>query len=189
MINQFQLRLAGARFLPVFFGLTLAVSGLVAVPAAVNAAGSGSSTATVNCPDGQVYDKQQKKCVPEESSSLDQDSIYETGQALAYADKYEAAIRVLKLAGDQSDPRVLNMLGYSHRKSGNIEVALSYYQKAIDHNPDYSLVREYLGEAYIQLGMLEKAREQLSEIERICEGRTCNEYQDLATLIVDSQIQ
>lgn len=185
MISQTCSKLNGGMILPAFLGLALAVS----MPMAANANGGGSSTSTVNCPNGEVYDKKQKKCVPEESSSLDQDSIYETGQALAYADKYEDAIRVLNLAGDQSDPRVLNMLGYSHRKSGNIDVALQYYQKAVAQNPDYSLVREYLGEAYIQLGMLEKAREQLSEIERICEGRTCDDYQDLATLIVDSQIQ
>ena len=159
----------------------------LAVPMAANAMGDNSSNASTNCPDGQVYDEQAKKCVPEESSNLDQDSLYHAGQALAYAGKYEDAIRVLNRAPDQRDPRVLNMLGYSHRKSGNIELAMVHYQKAIDQNPDYSLVREYLGEAYLQLGMLEKAREQLSEIERICSGRTCNEYQELAKLIIDSQ--
>ncbi len=162
---------------------------LLALNSTANAMGGSSSTPKPDCPEGQVYDKQQKKCVPEDSSSLDQESIFEAGQVLAYAGKYDDAIRVLGRAPDQHDPRVLNMLGYSHRKSGNLELALVHYKSAVAGNPNYSLVREYLGEAYLQLGMLEKAREQLSEIERICEGRTCDEYQVLAKLIVDSQTE
>ena len=168
----------------------LLVAGVVltlAYPALAD--GGGSSNTTPSCPTGQIYDKNEKKCVPEESSNLDQDSIFETGRALAYSGKYDDAIRVLRLAKNQADPRVQNMLGYSHRKSGNMELALVHYQSAVDANPNYSLVREYLGEAYLQLGMLEKAREQLSEIERICHGKACDEYQELAKLIVDSQTQ
>ena len=72
---------------------------------------------------------------------------------------------------------------------GKLDVALGYYRAAVAEDPDFSLVREYLGEAYIQLGLLEKAREQLSEIERICGSKACNEYGQLANLIVDSQIR
>ena len=42
-------------------------------------------------------------------------------------------------------------------------------------NPDYTLVREYLGEAYIQLGDVASARNQLSEIEKRC-GTGCRDY-------------
>ena len=150
--------------------------------------GGGITNTKPKCKKGKVWDKKKKKCVKkEDSSSIDQDSIYETGRDLAYAGRYGEAITILSLVHNVHDERVLNMLGYSHRKSGNMDVALSFYHKAIDQNPDYSLVREYLGEAYIQLGMLEKAREQLSEIERICSGRTCGEYRELANRIVASQ--
>ena len=150
--------------------------------------GGGITNTKIKCKKGKVWDKKKKKCIDkEETSSLDQDSIYETGRDLAYVGRYEEAITILGLVHNHQDVRVLNMLGFSHRKSGNMDLALSFYQKAIDHNPDYSLVREYLGEAYIQLGMLEKAREQLSEIERICSGRTCGEYRKLADLIVAEQ--
>jgi len=121
------------------------------------------------------------------SSSLDQDSIFKLGRGLAYAGDYEKAIIVLAGAPDQGDPRILNMLGFSNRKSGRMDVALGYYSKAVASDPDFSLVREYLGEAYIQLGMMEKAREQLTQIERICGSRVCEEYGQLATLIVKSQ--
>jgi len=123
------------------------------------------------------------------SSSLDQDTLFNHGRKLAYAGDYEDAILVLKQAPDQGDPRILNMLGFSSRKSGRMDVALNYYRRAVATDPDFSLVREYLGEAFIQLGMLEKAREQLTEIERICGSRVCDEYGQLASLIVKSQIR
>jgi hypothetical protein len=39
-------------------------------------------------------------------------------------------------------------------------------------------VREYLGEAYIQLGRVDLARDQLAEIEKHC-GTTCEPYVEL----------
>lgn len=184
-------------------GLTLGASG------AVFAAGDGgtmtdsnSNTMALKCPKGQVFDPEAKgffgvkgKCVSAEdlgksgkTNSDKQSLIYDQGKALAKAERFEEAIAMLKLAPDQGDPRVLNYLGYSHRKLGRMDEALGYYHAAVGRNPDFSLVREYLGEAYIQLGLLEKAREQLSEIERICGSRSCSEYGELAELIVDSQI-
>jgi tetratricopeptide (TPR) repeat protein len=167
--------------------MALALAMAVSFPA-ISFSSGGATAPTPKCATGKIYDKKQKKCVDEDTSSLNQDSIFETGRALAYSERYDEAIRVLSLAKDKSDPRVLNMLGYSHRKTGQIELALGFYEQSIAQNPNYSLVREYLGEAYIELGMLEKAREQLSEIERICESRSCDEYHQLASLMVKSQL-
>ncbi len=138
----------------------------------------------------KIFDKTKKRCVEEEEAqTLNLDSIYSYGRSLAHAGRYEDAIRVLKLVHDDSDPRVLNYLGYSNRKLGNMDKALSYYHAAVASNPDFSLVREYLGEAYIQLGLLEKAREQLTQIERICGNKTCREYALLTKFMVESQIR
>jgi len=163
---------------------------------------TNTQTSAPKCADGKVWDPKAKglfftgKCVdaadvkkddtkkPEEKQGL----IYDHGKSLAKAERFEEAIAILSQAPDQTDPRVLNYLGYSHRKLGRMDEALGYYHAAVKQNPDFSLVREYLGEAYIQLGLLEKAREQLSEIERICGGRECGEYAELAKLIVDSQV-
>ena len=68
---------------------------------------------------------------------------------------------ILSLAADKTDPRILNYLGYSHRKAGRVTVGLGYYQEALRHDPDYTLVREYMGEAYLQQGNVEAAKEQL----------------------------
>jgi tetratricopeptide (TPR) repeat protein len=137
--------------------------------------GGGSGGTVTKCKGGQVWDKKQQKCVVPKQGMLDDDSIYEAGRDLAMAGRYGEAITVLGLAADKTDPRILNYLGYSHRKSGRIQVGLGYYQEALRINPDYTLVREYLGEAYIQLGDVASAKNQLSEIEKRC-GTSCREY-------------
>lgn len=140
------------------------------------AAGSDSPPAQeTKCANGLVYNKKTKKCEPPKAGMIDDDSLYEAGRALAMDGKYDEAIKVLALAADKTDPRILNYLGYSHRKAGRVLVGLGYYQEALRNNPDYTLVREYMGEAHLMLGDLAAARVQLSEIEKRC-GKGCREY-------------
>lgn len=177
------------------------VAGSMSIGAAIAAGEGGGSNdsggttvAKPKCKQGQVFDPEARtllgkgKCVNaadiKKPDKQKQSLIYDYGKSLAKAGDYELAIATLKLAPDQDDPRVLNYLGYSNRKLGRMDEALGYYHAAVAKNPDFSLVREYLGEAYIQLGMLEQAREQLTEIERICGGRACGEYGQLAEMIV-----
>jgi tetratricopeptide (TPR) repeat protein len=143
---------------------------------------SGSSKTTQKCKKGEVWDKQKKKCVNPKQGMLDDESIYEAGRDLAYAGRYDEAINVLTLAADKRDPRILNFLGYAHRKSGRVNVGLGYYQEALRMDPDYTLVREYLGEAYLQIGDMAKAKNQLAEIEKR-KGRDCAEYRVLSAEI------
>lgn len=153
----------------------LALSLPLAWPAFPAGGGSDASDQTPTCKSGEVYDKTEKKCVPAKQGAVDDDSLFETGRALAYAGKYGEAIQMLGLVSDKNDPRVLNMLGFSHRKSGRIDVGLGYYQEALTINPDFTLAREYLGEAYLTLGDIAAAKNQLSEIEKRC-GKGCAEY-------------
>jgi tetratricopeptide (TPR) repeat protein len=149
---------------------------LLAIPA--HSAGEGSSgggNASATCPKGKVQDNKTKKCVDPKRSMLDDDNIYQAGHALAMAGRYDEAIAVLSLAEDKTDPRILNYLGYSHRHSGRITVGLGYYEEALRMDPDYTLVREYLGEAHLQIGDLKGAQEQLAEIEKRV-GKDSREY-------------
>ncbi len=144
---------------------------------AFSAGGGDSSTVTVpSCKKGKIWNKKKKKCVKiKRSSSLDDDNLFESARDLAYHGRYQEAIEVLKLAKNQRDPRILNYLGYSTRKLGDIEKGLTYYTAALKVDPDYTLVREYMGEAFLQLGQIDKAKEQLTEIEKRC-GVGCREY-------------
>lgn len=161
------------------FAAAFAILPLSMSPA--SAAGDGGTT-TPTCKEGHVWDQAQNKCVPQQSLN-DTDSIYEAGRDLAYAGRYGEAITLLTRAAHTGDPRILNFLGYSHRKEGRILVGLGYYQEAVRADPDYVLVREYLGEAHLQLGDVESARLQLAEIERLCGGPACHEYEELAAQI------
>jgi len=145
--------------------------------------GSGSGGGnTPQCAAGKIYDKKTKKCVTQKSGAVDDDTIYWTGRGLAEKGNYEEAIKVLSLAQNKSDPKILNYLGYSHRKAGRVIVGLGYYEEALRVDPNYTLVREYLGEAHLQLGDVAAARNQLGEIEKRC-GTTCDEYRELAEQI------
>jgi tetratricopeptide (TPR) repeat protein len=157
----------------------IAVSGASFVPA--YAAGEGGGD-TPTCAAGKIYDKATKKCVAKQSSLIDDDDIYANGRALAHQGRYDEAITVLSLAKDKNDPRILNYLGFSHRKAGRVTVGLGYYGEALRIDPDYVLVREYLGEAHLMLGDVAAARLQLSEIGKRC-GTGCAEYRDLAAQI------
>ena len=144
--------------------------------------GSGGGQTTAQCKKGMIWDKKTQKCVVPKQSMIDDDSIYEAGRDLAMAGRYGEAITVLSLAADKTDPRILNYLGYSHRKSGRVQVGLGYYQEALRQDPNYVLVREYLGEAHLQNGDVAAAREQLGEIEKRC-GKGCKEYAELSEQI------
>lgn len=156
---------------------------LATVHAAGGGGGGGAPTSN-QCPRGKIWDRNQEECVDPQKSEVDTDSIYEYGRLLAMQERYGEAIEVLSLAADSGDPRVLNYLGYSHRKQGRVNVGLGYYQEALTIDPDFVLAREYMGEAYLQLGDLAAAQRQLVEIEKRC-GTGCEEYAELAALISD----
>jgi len=147
-----------------------------AVPVfAAGSSGGGSDQTVTQCKKGEVWDKKKKKCVAPQEGMLDDDSIYDAGHALAMAGRYDEAISVLTLAANKQDPRILNYLGYSHRHSGRVTVGLGYYEEALRIDPNYTLVREYLGEAHLQIGDLAGAQQQLMEIEKRT-GKGSREY-------------
>lgn len=159
----------------------LAAAAILTLFSAPVFAAGGDAPPVPDCPKGKVWDTKKQKCVTK-TGLTDDDSIFEAGRALAYAGRYDEAIEVLTMAKNKADPRILNFLGYSHRKAGRVEVGLGYYQEALRQDPNYTLVREYLGEAHLQMGDVAGAREQLSEIEKRC-GKGCEEYADLAQQI------
>ena len=55
----------------------------------------------------------------------------------------------------------LNYRGYATRKLGRVDEGIGYYLQSVALDPEYTLVREYLGEAYVIQGKLDLAKEQL----------------------------
>jgi len=84
-------------------------------------------------------------------------------------------------------PDVYNLLGYSLRKTGDIKNALTYYQKALDFDPDHKGALEYMGELYVEIGDIAKAKENLARLAQICpEG--CEERADLEKAIAQGVV-
>lgn len=71
-----------------------------------------------------------------------------------------------------------NLLGYSYRHLQRYNESLDAYQRALSLDPKHRGAHEYIGEAYIALGRLDKAREHLEALDKIC-FLPCEEYSDL----------
>ena len=60
-----------------------------------------------------------------------------------------------------------NLVGYTSRKLDDYPGALAAYDRCLRIKPDFAPAREYLGEAYVEMGQPKKAREQLAWLERL----------------------
>jgi tetratricopeptide (TPR) repeat protein len=99
------------------------------------------------------------------------------------AKDYAAALKQLRdLAEDTQQADVYNLLGYTLRKTGDYTTSLSYYNKALDLQPDHKAAREHLGELYVETGNVEKAKEQLAVLVKLCPSG-CEEREDLEKAI------
>jgi Flp pilus assembly protein TadD len=99
------------------------------------------------------------------------------------AKDYAAALTELRdLAEDVQQADVYNLLGFALRKTGDFKTSLTYYTKALELQPDHKAAREYLGELYVETGNMEKAKEQLAALAKLCPGG-CEEREDLQKAI------
>ena len=99
------------------------------------------------------------------------------------AKDYAAALTELRdLAEDVQQADVYNLLGFALRKTGDFKTSLTYYTKALELQPDHKAAREYLGELYVETGNMEKAKEQLSALTKLCPSG-CEEREDLQKAI------
>jgi tetratricopeptide (TPR) repeat protein len=99
------------------------------------------------------------------------------------AQDYKGALAELcDLAEDTQNADVYNLLGFTLRKTGDYATSLSYYTKALDLQPDHKAAREYLGELYVDTGHMDKAKEQLAALTKLCPAG-CEEREDLQKAI------
>ena len=102
------------------------------------------------------------------------------------AKDFQAALAELKaLADTHQHADVYSLMGFSLRKMGDYPTALTFYRKALDFNADHKGAREYLGELYVDMGDLPKAREQLAVLTKLC-PQGCEEREDLEKVLAAS---
>jgi tetratricopeptide (TPR) repeat protein len=155
--------------------------------AAPPAGQQNSQTDLTTCDKGKVWDAKNHKCVAKHSGVLPDPALTEYAYALAKAERYHEALDILDTLENPNTPRALNYRGYATRKLGRTEEGVSYYLKSVALDPNYSKVREYLGEAYVIQGKLDLAKEQLQTIQKLCGSTECEEYEDLSQAINKAQ--
>jgi len=79
-----------------------------------------------------------------------------------------------------------NLLGYSLRNQKKYDESLVAYKQALTLDPKHKGAHEYIGIAYIQMGQLDKAKEHLASLDKICTF-SCEEYRDLKKAIAQAQ--
>ena len=119
-----------------------------------------------------------------DKSAKKDNPAYTQAVKLVEAGDYAGAIPLLQkaIAADPTNADAHNYLGFSHRKLGNVDVALTHYGKALELKPKHRGANEYLGELYLELGQLDKAKERLKALDRAC-FFGCDEYRELKAKI------
>ena len=144
--------------------ITLAFTLPFAATAALAAGGGDEKApATPKCEEGMIYDKKTKTCVNAQDSKLDVDSLYENVRELAYVGRYGDA-QVVLAQMPQDDDRTLTYLGFTSRKMGDMDLAMTYYEQALRVNPANVLARSYMAQGLVEQGQIARAIAELQLI-------------------------
>jgi tetratricopeptide (TPR) repeat protein len=114
------------------------------------------------------------------------DAVLERYSIASAKQDWKAAAAALPEGVKQSpgNPDYHNLLAYSLRKGPNPDMSLvfKHYNEALRIDPKHRGAHEYLGEAYLMVGNLPKAKEHLAQLDKLC-FFGCNEYSDLKKAI------
>jgi Tfp pilus assembly protein PilF len=120
------------------------------------------------------------------SSSTRRDPALERYNAAATQQDWKSAVQVMQqaIASDPRNPDYHSLYAYSLRKSGtpDMDIVFKEYNEALRLDPRHKGAHEYLGEAYLMVGNVEKAREHLSALDKLC-FFGCSEYDELKKAI------
>jgi len=101
---------------------------------------------------------------------------------------WDRAADILKqaLARSPDNAEYHNLYAHSLRMGlrPDMEQVFKHYGEALRLDPDHRGAHEYVGEAYLMIGNLAKAKEHLAALDRIC-FFGCQEYSDLKREIAE----
>lgn len=116
------------------------------------------------------------------ASAANDDAVVVAAKAAIARQDWLGAQAGLKqaLADKPNNANYHNLYAYSMRKGPNpdMEQVFKHYNEALRIDPRHKGAHEYIGEAYLQVGDLAKAKEHLAALNRIC-FFGCEEYTDL----------
>ena len=142
---------------------------LLALPLAAMAAGDTDSSSTASAPADPV--------------------LQPFGAATSRKD-WPAAAAVVRdaLAKTPDNADYHNLYAYAVRKgeNPNMDLVFNHYHEALRINPRHRGAHEYIGEAYLLVGNVGKAKEHLGRLDQLC-FFGCDEYRDLKRALADHE--
>ncbi|MEP7210656.1 MAG: tetratricopeptide repeat protein [Alphaproteobacteria bacterium] len=113
-------------------------------------------------------------------ASADGDAAYLVASGLINEGRYEDALGSLREAALVFGPHpdILTYEGFANRKLGNYDTAIGFYSAALKLQPNHRGANEYLGEYYVEIGDMTKAKLQLAKLDTICKFG-CEEAEEL----------
>ena len=135
-------------------------------------AASGSSSSNDN--EANLYKEAKKFFI--RAKKLEKKDKIEKALKL-YSKAYDKLLKAYDK--DKKNPDILNYLGFTLRKAGNLEDAEKFYLAGLEIKPDHKGINEYLGELYIKTDRIELAKKRL-EVLKDCK---CEEFEELKELI------
>jgi len=116
------------------------------------------------------------------------DPVLEKVTAATARQDWAGAQSVLReaLARDPRNADYHNLYAYSIRKGPNPDMSavFQHYNEALSIDPKHRGAHEYLGEAYLMVGNLPKAKEELATLDKLC-FFSCDEFATLKKSISD----
>ncbi len=113
--------------------------------------------------------------------------LEQVGAAIATSD-FARAADILRgaLAKDSGNASYHNMYAYAIRKgpNPNMDLVFKHYNEALRIEPKHRGAHEYVGEAYLMVGNVAKAKEHLGVLDRLCTFG-CEEHSKLKKAVAD----
>ena len=110
------------------------------------------------------------------------DPVLERAAAATARKDWPAAQAILKeaVAREPGNPDYHNLYAYAVRKGVNPDMNLvfKHYNEALRLDPKHRGAHEYIGEAYLMVGNLPKAKEHLGQLDKLC-FLPCSEHSEL----------
>jgi tetratricopeptide (TPR) repeat protein len=120
------------------------------------------------------------------SMSSPRDPAMERYQAAAQQNDWKSAAAAMEaaLSSSPNNADYHNLYAYSLRKSGTsqMDLVFKHYNEALRLDPKHRGAHEYLGEAYLMVGNVAKAKEHLGQLDKLC-FFGCSEFNDLKQAI------
>ncbi|HEV3009404.1 MAG TPA: hypothetical protein VGX52_10250 [Burkholderiales bacterium] len=123
-------------------------------------------------------------------SSESKDPVLEKVSAATKREDWTGAASMLRdaLAADPNNANYHNLYAYSVRKGAkpDMNLVFKHYNEALRIDPKHRGAHEYIGEAYLMVGNVAKAKEHLSTLDKLC-FFPCVEYTDLKKAITEHE--